>query len=125
MSYPQATGLVWMTCQGAYDSHGGMTQYNAWVPFIEAITAPPECHGLPRLTEGGRRMNRLASTWREHGPVVECRLSGKGEGQGVSCYSHGWSGVYHDLGEHDRCPSYPIATWLTRRAALRAEGETP
>lgn len=130
MSWPQAHGtdLVWMTCYA--EAHRDYGNQQRWVPFLEAIHDPPLCHDQPMLTEGGRRMWLLARRWRENGPVLDCRFSGKGEGQGVSCYSHGWSGVYHDLtwtadGYEEHCPSYPIAAWLTRRAGLRASTETP
>lgn len=124
MSYPTAPGLVWMTCQGDYDKHGFYGEsYNAWVPFVEAIHNPPLCHGAPRIAEGARRMRDLERAWVELGPELDCRFSGKGEGQGVSCFSHGWSGVYHDLlGEYEdwTCPSQPIAAWLFRRRDVAA-----
>jgi hypothetical protein len=130
VSYPQTTdhSLVWMRCQGApHDRHSGFSgaSFETWVPFLDAIHNPPLCHGLPRLTEGGRRMQNLMERWRESGIALDCRFSSKGEGQGVSCYSHGWHGVYHDLTwerdpatgyrEERWCPVYAIAAWLIRR----------
>lgn len=114
IAHTSSGALIWMQCQGRRKDHGD--GLHAWVPFIEAIHNPPLCHGLPRLTSGGVRMQRLAERWRESGPVLECRFTGKCEGQGVSCYSHGWSGVYHDLTrDPERCPAYQLAAWLMRR----------